>query len=416
MKVVKKTNMRWVIIVLLFIITVVNYIDRSSISYAITLIAREFSLNDKDIGLILGAFGLGYVFTTLLGGIAADIFGAKKTFCVAIFFWGIALILIGSACGLMSLIFARIVLGLAEGPNFPAMTRAISDWLPEKERGRALSLALISVPLALAIGSPFSSILIETYSWRGAYYILAILSFIWLPIWLVFFTNKPEESRYVNKEELEYINTGNIIKSELSDKQNVWKTLLFNKTLIVNNWAFFVFGYYLFFFMTWLPSYLKKAYQLDLAHIGYYSMIPWLFAAVFIWGMGELADLVFRKTKSLRLSRTYPIFFSHLFAALAIIPILFQPSLMLTIFCLSLAVGFALSANAAYYAVNIDIAKERAGTSLGVMEVLLAISGFISPYITGVIVSVTGHFQFAFILLALLAFSAAILILIFHNK
>ena len=416
MKITKTTNHRWIVICLLFVITAINYIDRSSISYAITAISDEFTIDSRDIGLILGAFGIGYVFTTLIGGICADLYGAKKTFLISIFFWSLALVFTGAASGVIMLIAARVILGLAEGPNFPAMTRAISDWLPERERNRALSFALISVPLALAVGSPLSAFLIENYTWRGAYYILAVISFIWIPVWLLLFNNKPDDSRFVNKAELDYINSDNTIISKLENSEKPWKVLLFNKTLLVNNFAFFVFGYYLFFFMTWMPSYLKKVYQLDLMQIGYYAMLPWIFAAILMWVVGTLSDFLYKKTKCLRISRTYPIFFSHLLAAISIIPIIFQPSLNVAMVFLSLAVAFAMSANAAYYAVNIDIAKERAGTSLGVMEVLLAISGFVSPYLTGVIISIMGQFSVAFVLLSILAFAASLLTILFHNK
>ena len=82
----KRSNFRWLVVTLLFLITFINYIDRASISYAIDNIAKDFHLSEWEVGIVLGAFGVGYVFTTFLGGIAADKFGAKKTLMVSIFF------------------------------------------------------------------------------------------------------------------------------------------------------------------------------------------------------------------------------------------------------------------------------------------------------------------------------------------
>ncbi len=150
-----RTNFRWIVVTLLFFITIINYIDRASISYAIDSIAHEYHLSHNQIGLILGAFGIGYTFTTFLGGIAADRYGARHTLMWSTLFWGVSTALIGLANGFLVIFLARIILGCAEGPNFPGMTRAVSDWLPETERNRALSFALISVPISLALGPAF---------------------------------------------------------------------------------------------------------------------------------------------------------------------------------------------------------------------------------------------------------------------
>lgn len=163
----QRSNYRWFINFLLFSITMINYIDRASIAYAIDLIAKDFQLNTKQMGLVLGAFGVGYAVTTILGGLAADYYGAKKTFGLSILLWAIAALFIAGSTGFMVLLGARVLLGLAEGPNFPALTRAISDWLSIKERTRALSFALLSVPASLALCGPVMSQLIVALGWRG---------------------------------------------------------------------------------------------------------------------------------------------------------------------------------------------------------------------------------------------------------
>src|SRR3990167_5337600 len=91
----KPTHFRWVIIVLLFIITTFNYIDRASISYAMAMIAREFQIDDLHMGFILGAFGVGYICTTLLGGIATDRYGPKITLVLSVLAWSCSLLFLG---------------------------------------------------------------------------------------------------------------------------------------------------------------------------------------------------------------------------------------------------------------------------------------------------------------------------------
>lgn len=412
----QKSNFRWVVVGLIFFLVMINYIDRSAIAFTIDKIAGEFHLSEHVIGIVLGAFGLGYALSTFLGGIAADHYGAKKVLSLSACLWGLATLLTGAANGFMILFLARVLLGLAEGPSFPGMTRALSDWLPDSERNRSLSFALIAVPLSLAISGPIVSHLMLLFSWRGTYFILSGIALLWMPIWWYLFNDKPSASCHVNQAELAYIQQESTIISKLSTHKNPWHVLLFNKTLVANNWAFFVFGFYLFFFMNWLPNYLKDIYHFDIARIGFYTTFPWLMAALMMWITGYLSDLIFKRTQSLRLSRSYPIFLSQLLAALCVIPIIYATNATFAIIFISLAVGFAMSANAAFYVVNVDIAKERAGTSLGIMDTLFAISGFLAPTIAGYLVSFTGHFEAVFWLLTALGLSSTLTTMLFHNR
>src|SRR5258708_35543262 len=149
-----RTRYRWFIVFLLFAITVVNYIDRSAISYAIPAMQRELGLSPADTGTILGAFGLGYAITTLIGGFAVDRYGARMVLTVAAILWSLSIGATGFASGFTFLYAARLLLGLSEGPNFPALPGAVSHWLSPHERATALGYALLAVPLALAIGGP----------------------------------------------------------------------------------------------------------------------------------------------------------------------------------------------------------------------------------------------------------------------
>lgn len=417
-----KSNFRWVIIALLFFITVVNYIDRASISYAIHFIASTFNLNDDEIGLILGAFGIGYLLTTLLGGIWVDRYGSKTTLLFAVLFWSVSMFFISFSSGFAMLFISRIMLGVAEGPNFPALTRTVSDWLNIRERTRALSNTLIAVPIGLAIGAPVISQLIMHFSWRAMFFILGGISLCWIPLWLLFFSNSPKDSKYVNDKELNYITNAHpttLTTEELFEKRKtlpgLWKFLFSDRTLLCNYWAFFIFGYYLFFFMNWLPSYLLQRYGLQFGAVGLFTILPWALGAVMMWCGGIVADKIYIKTNDFRASRSMLILISQLGAGLCVIPVILAHTLMVTIIFISLAVGFILSANGAYYAVNIDIAKERSGTALGIMDACFALSGFLAPVLTGWLVTLTGNFNMAFALLSILTASSVILIILFHR-
>lgn len=417
-----RSRYRWFIVFLLFAITVVNYVDRAAISYAIPLMQRDLGLSSPDVGVILGAFGLGYAVTTLIGGFAVDRYGARLVLTVAAVLWSLSIGATASASGFALLYAARLLLGVSEGPNFPALTGAVSHWLPPHERTTALANALIAVPLALAIGGPVVTQLLSWLDWRATFAVLLVISLAWVPLWFFLFRDDPADSRFVNATELAHIRSQDRAAPPASHGPvKAWptarslKTLLTNRTLVANYWAFFVFGYFLFFFMSWLPTYLKQKYGLDLRTIGLFSVLPWVSAAVVLWLLGRLSDHLLATTGRLRVARSYLIAGSQFIAALAVIPVALTDNLGIAIAGITVAVAASMGANAAYYAVNVDISPQRAATALGIMDFGFAIAGFLAPAITGWVLQMRGSFVDGFLLMAGLALSSVLAVLLFHH-
>ncbi|MBS0519609.1 MAG: MFS transporter [Proteobacteria bacterium] len=417
-----RSRFRWFIVFLLFAITVVNYIDRAALSYAIPLIERELGLSSVDVGAILGAFGLGYAVTTLFGGFAVDRYGARLVLTLAALLWSLSIGLTALATGTAMLYAARVLLGLAEGPNFPALTGAVSHWLSPHERATALGNALLAVPLALAIGGPLVTQLLAWLDWRLTFAVLFALSAAWVPLWFFFFRDDPAHARFVNEAELAHIRTDGsrpeapphtVLKSW--PEPGVLRLLLTNRTLLANTWAFFVFGYFLFFFMTWLPSYLEREYGLNLAAVGLFSVLPWLTAALLLGLMGRWSDQLVKRTGSLRIARSWLIAGSQFVAALAVIPVALTSNLTVAIAGITVAVAASMGANAAYYAVNVDIVPRRAATALGIMDFAFALAGFLAPAITGWVLDIRGSFADGFLLMTALALSSVLVVLLFHH-
>jgi ACS family hexuronate transporter-like MFS transporter len=415
------TKFRWFIIFLLFAITVVNYIDRAAISYAIPLMERDLRLSPADTGAILGAFGLGYAVTTLIGGFAVDRYGARLVLTVAALLWSLSIGATAAATGFVVLYAARVLLGVSEGPNFPALTGAVSHWLSPRERATALGNALLAVPLALAVGGPIVTQLLAWLDWRASFAVLFALSVLWVPLWYFLFRDSPAESRYVNQAELTHIRSGDATSTPAHAVLKSWpeakvlRALLTNRTLLANTWAFFVFGYFLFFFMTWLPSYLEHAYGLNLKTIGLFTVLPWLAATVVLWAMGRWSDKLLATTGRLRIARSYLIAGTQLVAALAVIPVALTHDLTIAIAGITVAVAASMGANAAYYAVNVDIVPGRAATALGIMDFAFAVSGFLAPVVTGWVFDLRGSFDDAFLLMTALALSSVVVVLALHR-
>ena len=422
------TRFRWVVIALLFAIVVINYIDRAAISYAIDPISKELSLTDSQKGLILGAFGVGYMFTTFIGGVLTDRFGPRLILTVAVILWALTSALTAVASSFFLLLGLRALLGLSEGPMFPGLTGAVANWLSPRERARALGLSLAAVPFALAIGGPVVSGILSFTDWRTMYWILAAASLVWFPLWYLTFRNRPEESAHVNKAELAHIRqkqvdqvadgrgTGDVVPARSDNAtRTTWKRLFTNRTLLANYWAFFVFGYFLFFFMTWLPGFLEQKFSIAVGSVGWFSFVPWAVAGVVLLLLGNLSDRLLEKTHSLRISRSWLIIITQLIAAVVILPVAFTSSLWIALALISVALAASMGANAVYYAINVDIAPDRSATALGLMDFFFAIAGFAAPAVTGWVVGSSGSFARAFIILAALAASSVVLTFLFHR-
>lgn len=411
----RPTNYRWFIACLIFFITLVNFIDRSAISFVIIPLKQEFGFNDKEFGAILSAFGVGYILLTAFGGWLVDRFGSRLVWPLAAITWSLCVGLLGLAIGFWSFIGLRFLLGITEGPHFPAVTRSICDWLPSNERARALSLGLVAIPLSAVIGAPITSYLVADFGWRTMFFIISLIGVLWGLVWYWAFTDRPEDSPYVSPEEKKLIATSRLTQATRQKTPIDWRFILTHPALVANNIAYFAFGYMLFFATLWLPGYFLTHHGLNLKSVGWYLTIPWLVGAIFLKAGGFLSDWLYNKTGSSRLARSHLIWSSQLLAAIAFVCLSFTHSLGLSIFFLSLGLGFGLMPQPAFFSINIDVAKERAGSSQGITSSCLSLAGVIAPLATGWLIDMTGSYQAAFLLLAGFTAIAVITVILFHH-
>ncbi len=404
---------RWVVTGLIFFITLVNFIDRSAISFVIEPLKKEFHFSDTQFGMILSAFGVGYVLLTALGGWLVDRFGSRLIWPLAAVGWSICVGLLGFAAGFWGFIGLRFLLGVTEGPHFPAMSRSISDWLPASERARALSLGLVAIPLSSVLGAPVCAYLVSDFGWRTMFIAISAIGIVWAFVWYFLFRDKPEECRFVGEEEKKLISASNL---SIKDKEKMdWRFILTHPALIANNIAYFAFGYMLFFATLWLPGYFLSQHGLNLKSVGWYLTIPWLTGAIFLKAGGVISDWLYQKTGSTRLARAHVIWSSQFLAAIFFIFLSFANSLGLSIVFLSLGIGFGMLPQPAFFSTNIDVAKERVGAAQGITSSCLSLAGILAPVLTGLIVDITGNYKGAFLLLAGFTLIAVVTVVLFHH-
>jgi len=410
----RKLQYRWVVVCLIFFITLINFIDRSAISFVIGPLKEEFNFSDTQFGMILSAFGIGYALLTSLGGWMVDIWKPRRVWPLSAIAWSICIALLGFSTGLWTFIIIRFFLGATEGPHFPAMSRSIYDWLSPSERARALSLSLVAIPLSSVVGAPITSYLVADFGWRLMFVIISFIGILWAVAWYFLFRDRPEDCPYMKEDEKKYL--ASFSKEPKPEDAHInWRYILTHPALIANNIAYFAFGYMLFFATLWLPGYFLTQHGLDLKSVGWYLTIPWLVGAVFLKAGGFLSDWIYNKTGSSRQGRSHIIWSSQLLATIFFVLLSFTDTLGLSIFYLSLGLGFGLLPQPAFFSTNIDVAKERSGTSQGITSSCLSIGGILAPLLTGWLIDLTGNYQAAFLLLAAFTGIAVITVVLFHH-
>lgn len=415
MDLTKRTNYRWVVTSLIFFITLVNFIDRSAISFVIEPLKKEFNFTDTQFGMILSAFGVGYVLLTVFGGWLVDVWGSRIVWPLAAIGWSLCVAFLGLASSFWGFIWIRFMLGVTEGPHFPAMSSSISNWLTPNERARALSFGLVAIPLSSCIGAPITSYLVANFGWRAMFFIISGVGIVWAFVWYWLFTDRPQECRRVNEAEKKYIAESRAKEQKQDSAPVDWRFILTHPALIANNIAYFAFGYMLFFATLWLPGYFLHQHNLNLKSVGWYLTIPWLVGSIFLKLGGVISDSLYKKTGSGRIARAHLIWVSQFIAAACFVALSYTYTLGLSILFLSLGLGFGLMSQPAFFSVNIDIAKERAGSSQGVTSSCLSLAGIIAPVLTGWLIDKTGDYQAAFLLLAGIMGIAVLTVIFFHH-
>ncbi len=278
---------RWTICTLLFFATTVNYLDRQVLSLLQPLLSERFNWSNSDYANITAVFQFGYAISMLFAGRFIDKLGTKKGYAWAITIWSIGAIIhafaipVGEAVSTVLGVFgitalsvsvvgfmaSRAVLALGEAGNFPAAIKATAEYFPKKERSFATGIFNSGANVG-AVLAPLTVPWIGKYwGWETAFVIIGAIGFLWLFAWL-FFYDKPTEQKRLSSAELVYINsdkedaTESIAANSITEKIS-WKKLLAYK----QTWAF-AFGKFMtdgvwWFFLFWLPAYLKAQYGMS---------------------------------------------------------------------------------------------------------------------------------------------------------
>jgi ACS family hexuronate transporter-like MFS transporter len=269
-------NLRWIIIVLIFLATTINYIDRQTISVAAPSIMKEFSLTKQDYSWIVTSFLLAYAMMQVVTGMFIDRIGTKRGFSIAIVWWSIANMLHALGSGVWSFSLLRFLLGVGEAGNYPAALKAIAEWFPKTERSTAVGILNAGPGLGAIIAPPLVAWLIVTMGWRMAFVVTGAIGLIWLIAWQKIY-DTPEFHPRLTQQEAELI-LGERFNNPALRTKTPWRRFFQYKEVWGLMLSRFVCDGAFYFFAFWLPTYLSDVRGFSIQQIGMFAWIPYLAA------------------------------------------------------------------------------------------------------------------------------------------
>jgi ACS family D-galactonate transporter-like MFS transporter len=405
----RPTRVRLLILSLVTIGTLINYLDRTVISVAAPLLSKDLGLNAALMGVAFSAFSWTYAASQIPGGILLDRIGVRATYFLSVTFWSICTALQGLSSGLVSLVIARLALGVAEAPAFPCNSRVLSTWFPQQERARATGVYSIGQYFGLAFLSPVLFWISAMFGWRALFLLVGVAGVMFGFTWIAVYRD-PHASRRVNQAELDHIAAGGGLGDRSEPTRFEWRNigfLLRQRQVLGASIGQFASNSTLVFFLTWFPTYLATERHMGWLKVGLFAVLPFIAATVGVVSGGLLSDFLLRRTGSANIARKLPIV-SGLVLASTIVAANFIERDVPVIAVMSLAFFGQGMCNLGWTLIT-DVAPKRLiGLTAGLFNLCANLAGIVTPLVVGLVVTATGSFAWALAFIALLAASGAL--------
>lgn len=405
----KPTHTRLNILLMLFVVTAINYMDRANLAVAGSHIQGEFYLSATQLGLLFSMFTWFYALSQIPVGYLLDRIGSRWLYGSAIVLWSLFTLLMGLAshhffttatASFMMLLVCRGLIGVAEAPSFPSNTKIIATWFPDHERARATATYSSAQYIGLALLTPLLSLIVSKWGWEMSFYLSGLVGIVFGLYWLIAYRD-PQHSSKVNSAELTLIRQGgghgSANQQSGSSKVN-WssvKYILRQRT----TWGLFIAQFAasstLYFFLTWFIVYLEKGLHLSIDKAGIGAMFPYMMAMAGVLCGGTLSDFLLKRGRSRTFARKLPVMSGMLLTCSIVLVNFFQDSPVIAIAILSIAFFANAFSNLGWVVCSDVIPRHLIGTIGGFLNIFGNLSGIVSPIIIGVILQKTHNFQYA---------------------
>ncbi len=407
------THARRSLLGLIFALTVITYLDRLLISAAMPSIAAEFNFTPAERGWIFSAFTIAYAIFEIPGGWLGDRFGARLALTRIVLWWSAFTVLTGAAFGFWSLLVIRFLFGAGEAGAFPNIARAVSRWFPQREQGRAMSVSFVGLATGSTMTAPLVLTLLQWQSWRWVFVECGLIGAVWVIVWRRWFRDLPEKHPAVNEAELKLIRSDRDESEPERSHRIPWKSLFTTANMAFICLMYFAYGYGLYFYITWLPTYLLEARGFSVGSTKWLAAAPWMVSALAFWFGGWTTDWLARRTGNLKLARCGIGAFGYAASAITLFAIALVVDDRVVAALLALALGFQSFTISAAWSVCLDVGRKYAGVVTGCMNTVGNIGGAIAPLVVGYAVNDWGSWTAPFyVMAAVFVFGMAMWLLI----
>ena len=282
----KVKGLRWWIIGLIALATIINYIDRTAINILWPYIHKDFGISEADskdaLKVITIFFMIAYAIGQTVMGKLMDAIGTRMGFVVSIVGWSVSIALHAVARTMASFSIFRFLLGISEAGNWPGAAKSNAEWFPAKERAIAQGIFGAGASLGSVVAAPFIAYVYLAFGWQWTFVGIGLLGLLWIIPWLIINKNTPDKHPWITKEEQDYIASSatNKATAPVATTVYTWKQLLqFKNTWGIISSRFFIDPVW-WMFVTWLPFFLKENFGFDIKQVGAFAWVPFLFAAM----------------------------------------------------------------------------------------------------------------------------------------
>lgn len=263
---IQKPALRWQLAVLIFLATCLNYFDRQLIGLLRPVIGKDLGWSETDFSRIVTSFTAAYAIGLLLAGRLLDRIGTRWGYLLAVMLWTLASMGHALAASVGGFILARILLGLGEAGNFPAGMKAIAEWFPARERGKATGLFNSGTSVGVVAVLLTAPWVMSHYGWKGVFVFTGLLGILWMAAWLMFYHRLGRNPNSENDIPTHPARLDNDLQGQVSaDNGGAWVLLLRRR----ETWAYVCGKLFIdpifWFFLFWLPSYFSSTFKIDLS-------------------------------------------------------------------------------------------------------------------------------------------------------
>ena len=306
-----KGKLRWAVVGLVALATIINYIDRGALGILWPDIKAEFGFSNQDYANIFTVFVLAYAFGQTIFGKIFDWLGTRIGFVMSIGVWSIATALHAFAGGVASFALFRGILGVAEAGNWPGASKANAEWFPVHERALAQGIFNSGAAIGGIVSPLLLGFLAAFMGWKAIFIAIGLVGLLWLVPWLIIYKSKPEDHPWLSEDEREYILSGQLVKTdegkeetdynpstgEMLSRKETWGAIL-PAMLIDPIWWLFV---------AWIPIYLIDNFGFNVKELSLYAWVPYVGAMFGAWFSGLLAQNLLGKGWTVNKTRKFVI-------------------------------------------------------------------------------------------------------------